>query len=465
MGDLSDISRLTISAAGQAYRRGELSPVEVTRALLARIEELNPRLNAYLTVTAESALAEAGAAEEAFRHGEARGPLQGIPIGLKDLYDVAGVRTTAGSIILADNRATGDATVTARLRAAGAVLLGKLHMHEWALGVTSINPHYGACRNPWDTSCVAGGSSGGSAAALAAGLCLGSFGSDTGGSIRIPAALCGVTGLKPTHGRVSLRGVVPLSWSLDHAGPLALTVRDVALLLQAVAGYDPEDPTSADVPVDDYLGGLERGLAGIRVLVPANHFYDSSDPEVAGLVMAAVADLARAGARVEHVELPGIEGLSAFSLTINLSDAAAYHKAHLSERPGDIGDDVLARLRMGEGKTGTEYALARQRGRQWRRKLALLLAGETLLVTPTTPVTAFPIEGAQAITAARRLTSFTAPFNLTGLPAISVPCGYTQRGLPAGLQLIGRPWNEALVLRAAQAYESATEWHRIRPKL
>lgn len=457
----------TIESAGAAFRRAELSPLALTEMTLAAIEELNPQLNAYLTVTAESALAEARAAEAAFKRGEDRGPLQGIPIGLKDLYDVAGVRTTAGSIILADNIAAADSAVTERLRAGGAVLLGKLHLHEWATGVTSINPHFGPCRNPWDPGRIPGGSSGGSAAALAAGLCLGSYGTDTGGSIRIPAALCGVVGLKPTRGRVSLRGVVPLSWSLDHAGPLARSVRDAAILLQAVAGYDPDDPGSIDWPVDDYVraGAREQGLAGRRVVVPDNYFFETGEAGVIGLAAEAIRVLARLGARVEHVRLPGIEELSTLSTTMNLSDAATYHAEHLRARPDDIGTDVLARYRIGQAKSGTDYAEARQQQRIWRRRLERLLEGGTVLATPATPLAALPIENSEALEAARRLTSFSAPFNLTGLPAISVPCGFTGDGLPAGLQLVGRPWAEALVLQVADQYERATEWRQARPRL
>jgi aspartyl-tRNA(Asn)/glutamyl-tRNA(Gln) amidotransferase subunit A len=459
----------TIESAGAAFRRAELSPLALTEMTLAAIAELNPQLNAYLTVTAESALAEARAAEAAFKRGEDRGPLQGIPIGLKDLYDVAGVRTTAGSIILANNIAAADSAVTERLRAGGAVLLGKLHLHEWATGVTSINPHFGPCRNPWDPQRIPGGSSGGSAAALAAGLCLGSFGTDTGGSIRIPAALCGVVGLKPTRGRISLRGVVPLSWSLDHAGPLARCVRDAAILLQAVAGYDPDDPGSIDWPVDDYdtirAGEREPGLAGLRVVVPDNYFFEIGDPGVTGLATEALRVLERLGARVEHVRLPGIEELSTLNTTMNLSDAATYHAEHLSSRPDDIGADVLARYRIGQTKSGTDYAEARQQQRIWRRRFERLLEGRTVLATPATPFAALPIENSQALEAARRLTSFSGPFNLTGLPAISVPCGFTADGLPAGLQLVGRPWAEALVLQVAEAYERATEWRRARPRL
>ena len=460
-----NLTYLTICEAGTAFRNGDLSPVELTQAVLASIERLNPVLNAYLTVTAQDALAQAEAAEAAFRRGEDHGALQGIPIGLKDLYDVAGVLTTAGSPILADNVAASDSAVAERLRSGGAVLLGKQNMHEWAFGVTTANPHFGVCHNPWNLERVPGGSSGGSGAALAAGLCLGAFGSDTGGSIRIPASLCGITGLKPTRGRVSLRGVIPLSWSLDHAGPMARTVSDVAILLQAVAGYDPADPISLDVPVDDYLGGLGDGLAGVRVLVPDNYFFEVSDPEVARVVRAAIDDMGHLGATLVHVELPGVEALSGHNREITATDAYAYHAGHLRERPNDLSADVWGRMRTGIDETGAGYALARQQQRIWRRILEELLAGEAVLATPATPLAAIPIAGTDAVAAATRLTSLTSPFNLTGLPAISIPCGFTAEHLPVGLQLVGRPWGEATVLRSARAYQQATCWHLHRPPL
>jgi aspartyl-tRNA(Asn)/glutamyl-tRNA(Gln) amidotransferase subunit A len=460
-----NLDGLTITTAAAAFRRGEFSPVELTESMLAAIARHNPLLNAYLAVTAESARAEARVAADALAHGDDRGPLHGIPLALKDLFDVAGVLTTAGSPILADNIAQADSAVTERLHAAGAVLLGKTHMHEWALGVTSINPHFGPCRNPWHTGYIPGGSSGGSAVAVAAGLCLGAFGSDTGGSIRIPAALCGVVGLKPTRGRVSLRGVVPLSWSLDHVGPLAGTVEDAAILLQAVAGYDPADPTSADAPVDDYVSGLGRDMRGVPILVPAHFIFERSDPEVAGLVQAALDTLAALGCRLVPVELSGIEEVGPGSTSMNVSDAAAYHAAHLAERADEIGADVLARLRGGAAKTGPDYARARQLQRIWRRKLEMVLPPGGLLATPATAIPAFPIDGTDSAAIAGKLTAFTAPFNLTGLPAISVPCGFTSSGLPVGLQLIGRPWAEAGVLAAAYAYEQATTWHMRRPPI
>ena len=460
-----DPAQITIESAAAAFRRREFTPLELTTTLLDRIDRLNPQLNAYLTVTRESALAEAQAATDEQAQGKQRGPLHGIPLSLKDLYHVAGVRTTAGSVIMSDFIATEDGAVVEKLKAGGAVLLGKTNMHEWALGITNVNPHFGPVHNPWNLDLVPGGSSGGSGAALAADLCLGSFGSDTGGSIRIPASLCGIVGLKPTSGRISVRGVVPLSWTLDHAGPLARTVRDAAILLQETAGYDPEDVTSIDVPVDDYLSRIEGGVGGMRVIVPDNFFFESSDQEVATIVEAAIAELERLGAKRSAVSLPGAERLGEQSGWMNVTDASTYHADHLRDRAADFGSDVLTRMRIGETKTGRDYAALRQEQRVWRRRLENTLAGEAVLAVPSTPTTAFPISGTEAVAAARRMTSLTAPFNFTGVPAISIPCGFTRAGLPVGLQLVARPWAEALLLQVARAYERATEWHKQRPVL
>lgn len=456
---------LGISEAAARFRDGTLSPRDLADQMLDAIDGLNPWLNAYLTVTPELARAQADAAGEAIRAGRASGALLGIPVGLKDLYDVAGVPTTAGSPIPSRTPAAADCPVAASLHSAGTVLLGKHHMHEWALGVTTNSAHFGPCLNPWDVTRVPGGSSGGSGAALAAGLCLGAFGSDTGGSIRIPASLCGIVGLKPTHGRLSLRGVVPLSWSLDHVGPMARRVEDVALLLQAVDAFDPQDPTSVDGPRKNPTAGLGAGVRDVRVLVPENYFLDSADLEVADAVSAAVGVLEREGARVERVRLPGVDELAKSNASIIRVEASTYHARDIRERPSDFGLDVLARMRQGEATPATDYALARRVGVVWRRRFESLLDGRTVLLTPTTPTTAPKIEGTDAVAAASRLTSFTGPFNLTGLPALSLPCGFSSDKLPIGLQVVGRPWAEDLVLRVGAAYERATEWHRQRPPI
>src|SRR5215211_142080 len=326
----TDITNLTLADAATAIRAGDLSPVELTDALLDRIDRLEPRLNAFITLTAESARAEARAAQDG---AGPDGPLRGVPIALKDLFDTAGVRTTGGTKMHKDRVPLRDATVVERLRAAGAVSLGKLNMHEFAYGVSNDNPHFGPAHNPWDTERIPGGSSGGSGVAVAAGLCLGTLGSDTGGSIRIPSSLCGIAGLKPTYGRVSRAGAIPLSWSMDHVGPMARTVRDCALLLGVIAGHDPRDPASAAEPVPDYLADLEAGARGLRVGLPRRYFYDQLDDQVLAAVEAA-ADLLRSeGAEVRDVDIEGIEHAGAAGATILVAEASAYHQKILRERP------------------------------------------------------------------------------------------------------------------------------------
>jgi aspartyl-tRNA(Asn)/glutamyl-tRNA(Gln) amidotransferase subunit A len=460
---MSDPTDLSIAEAAALIQRRALSPVELAEAHLERIAALDPALHAFITLTADEALAEAHIAEVEIGRGASRGPLHGIPLALKDLYETRGVRTTAGSSFLAEHIPYANAAAVEKLTAAGAVLLGKLNMHEWALGLTNDNPHYGACRNPWDTSRIPGGSSGGSAAALAARMCMGSLGSDTGGSIRVPAALCGVVGLKPTFGRVSARGVVPLSWNLDHCGPLARTVRDTAILLQAIAGYDPEDPYSANMPADDYLANLEGGVAGVRITLAVGDEI-VADTEILGVVRAAAAQFTQLGAVVEELELTGLTEAAPANALMVTSDAAAYHRERLRDAPERFGADVRQRMERGAAYTSTEYILARRTQTRWRRRLEQLFEGFELLLLPSTPVAA-PQLGGDAIEAAKTLTRFTGPFNLAGLPALSVPCGFTTAGLPLGLQIVARPWAEALVLRAGQAFEQATEWHARQPAL
>jgi aspartyl-tRNA(Asn)/glutamyl-tRNA(Gln) amidotransferase subunit A len=452
--------------AATLLRARKTSSVELTRACLARIDALDPTLVAFIARTTETALADAARADEELPSRD-RGPFHGIPVALKDLYDQENVVTTAGSKIFKDNVARADSAVTGRLREGGAVLLGKTNLHEWAFGVTNQNPHFGDAKNPWDTARIPGGSSGGSAIAVATGMCFLSPGSDTGGSIRIPAALCGIAGIKPTYGRVSLRGVVPLAWSLDHAGPLARTVRDLALSLQVLAGYDAADPTSVNVPVDDYLGHLESGVEGMRILVPTDHFFVDCDPEILHAVRDAARTLASLGAHIEERGLPLSELLLPTQRAIIASDAAAFHRAHL-DHPDAFGPYIHERMKAGGELTGAELAAARQDQRRIHRAWTEILRDFDLILTPTTAEPALPRADARPAGErdsdyARRLTRNTSPFNLTGLPAISVPCGFTRAGLPIGLQLASGPWREALLLRAARAYERATEWHRRHP--
>lgn len=459
-----ELAQLYLYQSAELIRRRELSPLELTRAYLRRIEQLNPRLNCFITLTAEMAEASARSAEADLQRGEYRGALHGIPIGLKDLFETQGVLTSGGSTFFADYLPQRDAYVVQQLKAAGAVMLGKLNMHEIALGVTNNNPHYGACHNPWALERISGGSSGGCGAALAAQLCLGALGSDTGGSTRIPASLCGVVGLKPTFGRISLHGVMPLSWHLDHVGPMARCVRDVAVLLQSIAGYDATDPYSTPVQTDDYLARLEAGVRGWRVALAVDDFFTQADEQVCRAVKTAAEVFASLGAPVEEVHLPeGLEAARANGLMV-VSDAAAVYRQQLESNPEGFGEDVLQRLQSGAACSAVEYALARHQQTLWRHRLERLLVEFDVLLTPTTPIVAPPIEGPDAVEQARILTRFTSPFNLAGFPALSVPCGFSQEGLPIGLQMVTRPWAEAKVLQAGFAYEQATEWHQRHPE-
>jgi aspartyl-tRNA(Asn)/glutamyl-tRNA(Gln) amidotransferase subunit A len=445
--------------AAERIADGDVSPVELTAACLERIAALDAQVNAFITVTADEAVYDARHVELERERGESVGPLAGAPIALKDLFDTAGVRTTAGSKFFADRIPDRDAAVVEKLRDAGVVLLGKLNMHEWALGVTNDNPHYGACHNPWALDRITGGSSGGSAAALAAGMCCGALGSDTGGSIRIPASLCGIVGLKPTYGRVSTRGVVPLSWSLDHVGPMARGVADAARLLRVIAGWDPGDPGSANVRVDDYEAEIEDGVSGWRIGVIADEWLGDIEPGVRSAVRGAVDALASAGAWVEELAAPDLREAARLNGLMTTADAAAFHRERLERAPDDFGADVLARLRRGAAHGAADYADARRQQTVLRRRFESWFVehGGVLdaVVLPTTPCTAPRIMGLDAVATAPLLTRLTAPFNFTGLPALSVPCGMTSGGLPVGLQIVGAPWAERRVLRVGRAYEQA----------
>lgn len=461
-----ELTYLTLSEASELIHRRQVSPLELTRACLERIEQLNPSLNCFITRTPELAMQQASRLEQALRNPEfSPGPLHGIPLALKDLFDTAGVTTTAGSTFFTENIPAQDAEVVLRLKQSGAVLLGKLNMHEIALGVTNVNPHYGPCRNPWNRARITGGSSGGSAAALAAGMCLGSLGSDSGGSIRIPASLCGIVGLKPTYGRVSLRGVIPLSWHTDHAGPLARTVLDAAILLNVISGYDPGDPASLPIPGEDFLATIREGVAGWRIALASDEYFQQVDPQVQAAVEAAARTFEVLGASIERVDFPEAHQAAQANALMVTSDAAAFHRERLQSHPQGFGADVLQRLRSGAAFTSTEYILARRTQAVLRRQFEQFFTDYDLLLTPTTPVAAPLIEGPDAVEQARLLTRFTAPFNLTGLPALSIPCGFTESSLPIGLQLVARPWAESNLLRAGQAYQQATEWHLRRPPL
>jgi len=464
--DDQGLRNLTLAEAVSLVRRKEVSPVELAEGYLRRIEALDPSLNAYITIAAERAMVWAEQAENDVARGLDLGPLHGVPVAIKDLFTTRGLRTTAGSRILADWVPEEDAHVVARLRRAGAFLLGKLNMHEWAAGATSINPHFGPTANPWDTTRIPGGSSGGSGAAVAAGLCAASLGSDTGGSIRIPSSLCGVVGLKPTYGLASLRGVLPLSWSLDHVGPMTRTVEDAALVTAAIAGYDPRDPSSVDRPPPDYGDALQGDVRGLRLGLPRNYFFDEADPEVVNAVRRAVSVLEAQGAHVAEVEVPGAEQSLRICVTVMAAEAAAYHEKYLRDRPGDYGEDVLALLKGGQSITAVDYIKAQRARGEFRRELESLFSRIDVLLTPTTPITAPTIEQCRTGPLAASLIRCTAAFNLARLPALTVPCGLSKAGLPIGLQIAGRSFEETTVLRVGAAYERASGWkNRLPPKV
>ncbi len=462
---MSDVSPCFLSAAelGRRLARHELSAPEVTRAYLERIARHGPRLNAFLAVTAERALIEARAVEDEIAAGRHRGPLHGVPLALKDLFETAGLATTAGSRILGANVPTRDATAWARLHAAGLVLVGKTNLHEFAFGTTTDNPHFGPARNPWDPTRSPGGSSGGSGAALAAGLCAASLGTDTGGSIRIPAAACGVVGLKPTLGRVSRHGVVPLCWSLDTVGPMARTVEDVALLLEAIAGADPADDACVPLPGEAFGRELEAGVRGLALGVPREWFFDGVAADLAAAVEAALVALEREGARRVAVAAPDMEAAHTAHHAILAVEAASFHGRWLRERPGDYGDDVRRGLELGSLIPATDYVNARRQQTVARRTFAAALAAADVLVTPTLPVAPLRVGEPMSREPAEAWNRLLTPFNLAGLPAVSVPCGFDDAGLPVGLQVVGAPFAEARLLRVARAVERAVGWGDRRP--
>ena len=450
----------TISELAQHLRRREVSPVEITQECLRRIERANPALNAFITVTAESALAEARRAEQEILREEWRGALHGVPVALKDLIDTAGVRTTAASALYKDRVPHQDADVVRRLRQAGAVIVGKNNLHEFAYGGSSLVSYFGDVHNPWDPGRIAGGSSGGSAAAVVAGLAYAAIGTDTAGSIREPAALCGCVGLKPTYGRVSSRGVIPLSSSLDHVGPLAATVADAAIVLQAIAGYDAADITTADVPVVDYVAALREDAKSLRVGVPRAYFFDDLDAEVASSMEHALRGIATLVAEVKEVRLDVSP-----DRTLQTAESYAYHAENAAKSRELYQPETLRRIRSGENVSAAEYIQGRGALDEARRSIGQVFADVDLLATPTMPMPAPAIADLKADPEALRpaelrLLRNTRPFNVWGLPAISVPCGFTQSGLPIGLQIAGPHWREDLVLCLAHAYERATAWHK-----
>jgi aspartyl-tRNA(Asn)/glutamyl-tRNA(Gln) amidotransferase subunit A len=448
-----DLARLSLREASELVRTRALSPLELTENCLRRIERLNPRLNAFITVTAEGALAEARAAAADIQAGHWRGPLHGIPLALKDLVDTAGVRTTAGSLLYRDRVPQQDAEVVRRLRAAGAVIIGKTNLHEFAFGGSGMISAFGVTRNPWDTERITGGSSSGSAAAVASGMCFGAIGTDTAGSVRLPAAYCGIVGLKPTYGLVSQRGVVPLSWSYDHVGPMARSVADTAIILQAIAGFDPEDIYSRDMDVPDFAAALNHEARSLRVGVAREPFFRELDSEVENQVNVALAVIQKLTGGLHDVAIPVDP-----DRTVSSAETYAYHVENATARPEAYEPETVRRILSGKDTRTTDYILKWQQLQRVRRSASDLFAEVDVVVTPTAPVpppTIAELEAQIENLRQRELVMLrnTRPFNVLGLPAISLPGGRTPAGLPVGLQIAAAPGREDRVLELAWAYE------------
>jgi len=468
---------LSISEAAELLRQKKISPVDLATGCLDRIERLNPVLNAFITVTREAAMAQARAAEDEISRGQWRGPLHGIPLGLKDLIDTAGVRTTCGSALFADRVPTEDAEVVQRLKRAGAVLIGKQNLQEFAYGGTCVSSHFGAVRNPWNPKHIAGGSSGGSAAAVAAGMCFGAIGTDTGGSIREPAAFCGIVGLKPTYGRVSTRGVFPLSWSLDHVGPLCRNVKDAALMLEAIAGYDALDTTCVDWPTEQYAQ-YESALklkTEFRIGVVRQPFFADLDTDIELAIneaievirrMSAVSE-ARPSGRASSLEVMEVN-LPSVPTAVQAPEVYAIHKDYFANSPELYRPWMRERLAQAATADTASYVTDRFALERVRRTVNDVFAEVDLLITPTTPVPPITIEEASNMSptpAGEVWLRNTRPFNAYGLPTISIPCGFTSTGLPIGLQIAGPRFAEGRVLRFAHAFEQSTDWHKRAPAL
>jgi aspartyl-tRNA(Asn)/glutamyl-tRNA(Gln) amidotransferase subunit A len=461
-----DLLFASIATAAAAIRSGSASPLDLAEASLARIEAIDGSLRSYVTVTADLARAQARQAGQELAAGRDRGPLHGIPVGLKDAYATRGVRTTAHSRLFADWVPAADATTVARLRNSGAVLLGKHGMAELAFGGPAADGIFPAPRNPWQPDHEPGGSSSGSGAAVAAGLCYGALGTDAGGSIRKPAAHCGVVGLKPTYGRVSRNGIVPLAWSLDHPGPMGRTVEDVAILLGAVAGADPLDPSAANEPVPDYLAALEQGVEGLRLGVATAwlHEFGTIDPEILAAFERALAVLEGEGASIVEIESEPLMAGRAATTVIITAEAFACHERTLREHPELLGRSVKKSFGPGMFISAADYLAAQRARAVLRGQVAAILRRVDAIVSPTCPRPAARLD---AIDFDARFAepSFVNPYNLLGLPAVSVPCGFTGAGLPVGLQIAAAPFEEAQVLRIARAYERVTPWHERHPPL
>lgn len=455
---------LDLSEASQAVQTRELSPVQLTQACLSRIEKLDGGLKAFITVLAESALEEARQAEAEIARGEWKGPLHGIPIAVKDLAETAGVRTTAGSAVLQHNIPSEDAEVVRRLRLAGAVLLGKLNLHEFAYGGSGVIGHYGAARNPWNTRHITGGSSSGAAAAVAAGLCYGAIGTDTAGSIRLPSAYCGVVGLKPSYGLVSTRGIIPLSWTLDHVGPMTRTVSDAALMLQAIAHYDMHDVYCQKFPPVYYPSALAEPVSGLRLATP-RQFREEIDPEIAGTVDPAISMLGRMTAGIKEISIS-----TDSDRTVVRCEPWVYHQRYLPAHEKEYDPETLRRIRTGSDVSAASYIEKYRELLHQRREILHTFEDVDLVLMPTSPVlppTFAELQQRPEELRSRELLMLrnTRPWNVYGLPAISIPCGFSASGLPIGLQIIGAPGAEGMILALAYAYEKETGWHKRKPPI
>ena len=461
----SELLKLTISEIAPLIQSREVSPVELTEAALAEAERRQPTLNSFIAILGDEARAQAEAAEESLARGEYLGPLHGIPIGIKDNIATGGITTTVGTKVLRDHLPDEDAEVVRRCKAAGAIIIGKENLEEFAAGATSNNPHYGAVRNPWGLDHVPGGSSGGGGANVAAGVTFASLGTDLGGSVRLPGAFCGVVGLKQTFGRVSQRGLLVTSFNGDHIGPMTRSVRDSALMLQVIAGYDPLDPSTAPVPLDDYALVMERGIQGLTMGIPGNHYFDLLDPEVEAAVRRAIAALEELGVASREVSLPSMEYAGALRFAA-MADSVVTHEPYIASNREDYGPDTLYRTLAGQFVLGRDYSKAMKVQRIIKEEHARVLQGVDFLVTPTTPMPAPRIDADTIVVNGERqkvrgpgsghISRNTSPMNATGFPAITVPCGFSEAGLPIGLQFIGRPWDEGNMFRIAHAYEGVS---------
>ena len=462
----SDPTLLTIAEATELFECKKLSPVELTKACIAKTDALDSTLSTYITFTPEAALEAAKAAEDAIMSGNRTSPLQGIPIGLKDIYDTAGVKTTGHSRVMQDRIPTADATTVVKLKAAGSVITGKLGTWEFAIGGPSFDLFHPIARNPWNPECQTGGSSSGSGAAVAAGLVLGAMGSDTGGSIRSPSALCGISGIKPTYGLVSRKGVLPLSQSLDHAGPMAWTSRDCAMMLQVLSGHDAGDPASAQEPMGDYTALLGKPVKGMKIGV-IRHFYETdhvATDSVKSAVESSLAVFRAMGCEIVDVNLPPLIEFSAVNMVIMSCEAYSIHQEHLIKTPELYGEVCRDRVMLGSLLTGADYVNAQRRRRELCVEVAAAMAGIDVMVTAASP---FPAQklGDVPKWLMYDKPSITAPFNVTGLPALATCAGFDEAGMPVSIQIIGKPFADAMVLALGDAYELATAWRSRRPAM